>query len=63
MDLKSVICNLIESGLTEQQIAEQVKTSQPTINRIKSGKITSPRFDVGSGLVALHEKRCAKKVA
>lgn len=57
-----VILALIESGLTEQAIADEVcKTgvyvAQSTINRIKLGEIEQPKFDLGRALMRLWDQR------
>lgn len=57
-----VILALIESGLTEQAIADQITKSgvyvaQSTINRIKLGEIDQPKFDLGIAIMRLWEQR------
>lgn len=56
-----VILALIESGLTEQAIADQITKSgvhvaQSTINRIKLGEIDQPKFDLGIAIMRLWEQ-------
>jgi len=56
-----VITSLIESGMTEQAIADQlaalgVQVAQSTIHRIKTGEIEQPKFDVGIGLLKLRDQ-------
>ncbi len=53
------IVSLQEQGWTEAAIAEAVGTSQPTINRIKSG--ANPLFDLGMALVTLAASNKPKK--
>lgn len=51
-----LVQDLIDSGMSEKDIAQRVGSSQPTIHRIKRGHI---RFDVGVAdrLRALHAER------
>jgi hypothetical protein len=56
-----VITSLIESGMTEQAIADQlaafgVQVTQSTIHRIKTGEIEQPKFNVGIGLLKLRDQ-------
>lgn len=49
-DWPACIRRLEKSGMTQQQIANKVGTSQPTVNRIKSGpyKVT---WDTGMAIL------------
>ena len=63
---KKLIEDLLGEGLKEQEIANRVKTkgvrtTQPTINRIKKGVIESPRYELGQALVNLHLEVCKIK--
>lgn len=56
-----IILALIELGLTEQAIADQITKSgvyvaQSTINRIKLGEIEQPKFDLGMAIVRLWDQ-------
>lgn len=56
-----VITSLIESGLTEQAIADRlgslgIQVAQSTIHRIKTGEIDQPKFDVGVALLKLRDQ-------
>lgn len=48
MNLQEVVQNLIDSGLSETEIARRIRVSQPTVNRIKSG--TDPAYTTGKRL-------------
>lgn len=48
--------SLSEAEIVSRLLAMGVKTSQPTINRIKRGKAGKINFDVGTGLLKLHEQ-------
>lgn len=52
MNPSDAILKLRESGMSEQVIAAAVHTSQPTINRIRRGKV-EPGYVLGSKLVAM----------
>jgi hypothetical protein len=57
----SAVRSLVEKyGLAETEIVARllelgVRTSQPTINRIKRGNARKIDYDVGTGLLRLHE--------
>jgi hypothetical protein len=56
-----IILALLESGLTEQAIADRiceggVYVAQSTIHRIKTGEIEQPKFDLGMALLKLREQ-------
>lgn len=61
MDWRTLIEELIASGMTEQSIADAVtrmgprRVTQPTIHRIKNG--TEPKHSVGAALIRLHRSR------
>lgn len=59
---KQIVLDLIHSGLSEQEIAQIVGTSQPSINRIKLGKQgkSGVKYEMGVKLVELHRVRMAK---
>jgi len=66
MDLSRVIEELQAAGLSGEAIAERLKTkgvdaSQPTISRIKTGKITNPSFKLGMALLELHREVCSPR--
>jgi len=55
--LKTTIEELISSGLTEQAIADAVGSTQPTINRIRTGETEDPKHSLGRSLERLHQDR------
>lgn len=59
---KQIVLDLIHSGLSEQEIAQIVGTSQPSINRIKLGKQgrSGVKYEMGVKLVELHRVRMEK---
>jgi transcriptional regulator with XRE-family HTH domain len=61
MKLSQLVNELVKAGLSEEEIADRltakgVATTQPTINRIKSGKTKNPGFVLGNALVDLHQE-------
>lgn len=48
------IVNELLGDMTEKALAESVGCTQPTINRLKSGKTKTPVHDVAKRLEALH---------
>lgn len=59
MDTQKITRELLETGLTQQELAALVPCSQPTIAAYANGKRGSkPSFLVGSRLLELHRERC-----
>lgn len=52
MNLQEVLRTLIESGLSETEIAQRIGVSQPTVNRIKNG--ADPAYRTGKRLERLY---------
>lgn len=54
-----IVLDLIEAGLSEQEIAQAVGTSQPSINRIKLGKQgkSGVKYELGVKLIELHREK------
>lgn len=48
-----LINELLESGLSEQKIADRIGTSQATVNRIKLGRRKRVQHETGQALIAL----------
>jgi predicted XRE-type DNA-binding protein len=59
--LVQIIEELVASGLSEGKIAGIVGASQPTINRIRNGKIKDAKHRLGSALVQLHAARVKQR--
>lgn len=63
VDLQKLVQDLCElAELTEMQITDElrqrgIEVSQPTINRLRNGKVTRPAFHIGSALIALHKDK------
>ena len=55
MSPQDAVNKLAAAGWTEQRIASEAGTTQPTINRIKNGRQRAA-FDIGQSLVALAAK-------
>lgn len=55
MTISQMLGDLVKTGLSQQEIAELVGTSQPTINRALKG--TGVRYDVGKNIERLHGER------
>lgn len=54
MNPTDAVKTLLAAGLTESQIADDVGSSQPTINRIKGGQVCT--YDLGIALIAKARK-------
>lgn len=53
-DFQKLILDLVESGMAEAEIAKAVGVSQPTINRVKSGKQKNIGYALGAALIKMH---------
>ncbi len=49
-----IITEIMVAGYSEAQIAERTETTQPTINRLKRGKQSTVRYEVGAAIKKLH---------
>lgn len=59
--IKKTIEKLIGTGLTENEIVSLLKegginTTQPTINRLKTGFTASTNYELGTAIITLYEK-------
>lgn len=65
MDWKKLISEIIESGLTQVEIAKVVACGQTTISELLRGETKDPRSSVGLALIALAKARgvAVKEVA
>lgn len=61
MTLQNLVQTLIDSGLSEAEIARRIGVSQPTVNRIKGG--TDPAYTTGKRLEALHRNLSCQTAA
>ena len=59
MNWQKLITELIESGMTQQEVADAAKCSQAFISDLKAGKRTGCEYSIGAKLVELSVK--AKK--
>lgn len=50
-----IVQTLLDRGWTQDAIAREVKTTQPTICRIASGKHTNPSYQLTDALRKLEE--------
>lgn len=61
MDFQKITCELIATGLTQQQLADLVPCSQPTISAfLKGSRGARPSLKIGLRLLALHRERVEK---
>jgi hypothetical protein len=57
--LTTLVDEIIATGLSEADVAGLVKTSQPTINRIRHAQ-QRPGYELGKRLEKLHDERCKR---
>jgi transcriptional regulator with XRE-family HTH domain len=58
-----IITSLLDSGLTQQEIASRVGVAQASISDLKSGKTKQPNWQLGDDLLRLHKQRSRKQAA
>lgn len=60
MDWKNIISELMQAGVSQVEIGNEIGLSQPSVSDIAAGKTkTDVRWGVGQRLIALHAKHCA----
>jgi len=58
-DFQKLVSDLLNSGLTQTELAKKVPCAQATIAAYKSGaRGKMPSMEIGNGLMALHKARC-----
>lgn len=63
MNWQKIIRDLLDSGLTQVQIAEQCGTSQGYISDLSNGRRTRVGYDLGRALERLHQERSVSGAA
>lgn len=63
-DFSRTVQQIADTGISDSEIARVIKASgvevsQPTISRIRNGRIKAPSYELGVALKALHKKRRA----
>lgn len=61
-DFNQIVTDLNSAGLTDREIARQVRCTQPTISRMKGELTVDPRYALGDALVRLHRKIMRRQV-
>lgn len=57
MEWKNLINDLLDSGMTQTEIAKAVGTVQSTVSRMKDGLHPKVEYNVGAKLIQLHAER------
>lgn len=53
-DFREITAKILkQKGFSEAELAKEIGTTQPTVNRIKLGKIKVPNFELGQRLIEL----------
>lgn len=63
MDWKKVIADLLDSGMTQVQIAAKCGVSQSSVSDLYRGASKKPSFEFGSKLMELHKPRRRRQAA
>jgi len=58
MNWPSLISDLLDSGLTQLQIAERCKTTQSNVSLLLNRFRLRPNWELGNALKELHAERC-----
>ncbi|WP_374727712.1 helix-turn-helix domain-containing protein [Herbaspirillum frisingense] len=63
MDTKHIVREILQSGLTQQQLAEMVPCGQSTISAyLKGARGIRPSMQIGMRLAAIFEQRCTSSI-
>lgn len=61
MDIQKIVSELLESGLTQQELADLVPCQQSTISSyLKGTRGKRPSFEIGLRIIDLHKQRCLR---
>ena len=63
MDWNKLIVEIKATGMTQEQIADEIDVSVGTLSELLNGKINEPRWSRGDALIALHTRRCMDQPA
>jgi predicted transcriptional regulator len=60
MDIQQKVKEILDSGLTQTEVADIVKCSQATISDLATGKQTTTELHLGLRIIELHKERTRK---
>ena len=63
LDLQKIVGELLESGMSQSEIARQIEVKQPTVWRYSTGETKSCAYEIGARLLALHRMRVLERRA
>lgn len=63
MNWQELVSDLIKSGMTQTEIAEAAKCTQPFISELYTGRKKSCDYEIGVVLVRMRDKTMKKKAA
>lgn len=63
MDWSKIVSEIKATGMTQAQIADEIKIATGSLSELCSGKISDIRWSKGNELLALHAARCGIKAA
>jgi hypothetical protein len=58
MDFRQIVTEIYATGLNDSEIAKIVRSTQPTITRLRNGVARKTSYELGTALVNLHRIRC-----
>lgn len=61
MDWNKVISSIKASGMTQEQIAQNIGVASGTLSDLYNGNIAEPKWSKGNELLRLYEERCLAK--
>lgn len=57
LNWQQMVLDLVDQGMTCEQIAAQCECARTTISDIRNGATGQPRFDIANALLALHRRK------
>jgi transcriptional regulator with XRE-family HTH domain len=60
MNWPDIIQDLIDSGMTQNEIAEACETGQSHVSGLLRGERKNPNWPLGQRLLDVHAKRCGQ---
>lgn len=61
MSVQSLLADLYAAGLSDNQVATEVQSTQPTIFRLRTGAAADCRYQLGKAIEQLHRKRINRR--
>lgn len=63
LDLRKIIAELMDAGVSQVEIAAHIGVHQPTVSRYADGEIKKCSYPIGAKLIELHQRRVPRAAA